>query len=59
LFAARSYGGALTIASQAAYFAALAIAMFARSRLIVGAALAIPSLMYLGFAAWEFARRLH
>ena len=59
LFAARSYGGALTIASQAAYFAALAVAMFARSRLIVGAALAIPSLMYFGFAAWEFARRLH
>ena len=59
LFASRSFGVPLTIVSQLAYFAALGIAMFARRSFVVGASLAVPSLMYVGFAAWEFARRLH
>ena len=58
LFASRSFGVPLTIISQAAYFAALGTAMFARRSFIVGASLSVPSLMYLGFAAWEFTRRL-
>lgn len=59
LFASRSFGVPLTIISQAAYFAAIGTAMFARRAALVGAALSVPSLMYLGFAALEFAGRLH
>jgi len=59
LFASRSFGVPLTIISLAVNFAALGTAMFARRSLVVGVALSVPGLMYIGFVAWEFARRLH
>jgi hypothetical protein len=58
LFGPRPSGATLTIVIQAAYFAALGTALLARRAAIVGAALSLLSLMYLGFAAWEFAGRI-
>jgi hypothetical protein len=58
LFGPRPSGVTLTIVIQAAYFAAICTALLARRGSVVGAALLLLSLMYLGFAAWEFAGRL-